>query len=60
LYSSDKKDRGEVSGNNRYAQDYCIKVEISSFNGDLGVEDFVDWLAECDPFYKHTKFHIRG
>jgi len=25
-----------------------MKVEISCFGGDLGVEDFLDWLVEFD------------
>lgn len=32
-----------------------MKVEIFFSSGDLGVEDFLYWLAEYDPFYKHTK-----
>lgn len=31
-----------------------MKVEISSFGDDIGVEEFLNWLAECDLFYKHT------
>jgi len=27
---------------------------ISSLSGDLGVEKFLNWLAECDRFYKYT------
>jgi hypothetical protein len=37
-----------VTENNRYDQDYCIKVKISSFGSDLEIEEFLDWLAECD------------
>jgi hypothetical protein len=54
-YSSDKEDWGKVARNNTYDQDYHIKVEISCFGGDLGVEDFLDWLVECDRFYKNTR-----
>ena len=47
-YSSDEEDRGNVVGNNRYDQDYCMKVEIYPFGGDKRVEKFLDWLAKCD------------
>ncbi|KAG6782016.1 hypothetical protein POTOM_011403 [Populus tomentosa] len=52
--SSNEEDQGDIAGNNRYNQDYCMKVEISSFGDDIGVEEFLNWLAECDLFYKHT------
>jgi len=32
-----------------------MKVEISSFGDDIGAEEFLNWLAECDLFYKHTR-----
>lgn len=32
-----KKIEMKVARNNMYDQDYCMKVEISSFGGDLGV-----------------------
>lgn len=32
-----------------------MKVEISSFGDDIGVKEFLNWLAECDLFYKHTR-----
>ena len=38
-----------------YDQDYSMKVEISSFGGDLRVE-FLDWLATCDWFYDIREF----
>jgi len=47
-----KKIEMKVARNNMYDQDYCMKVEISSFGGDLGVE-FVDWLATRDQFYEY-------
>jgi len=47
-----KKIEMKVARNNMYDQDYCMKVEISSFGGDLGVE-FVDWLATRDRFYEY-------
>jgi hypothetical protein len=27
-----------------------MKIDISFFGGDLGVEEFLDWLAKCDWF----------
>jgi hypothetical protein len=54
-YSSNKEDGRKVARNNTYDQDYHMKVEISCFGGDLGVEDFLDWLVEFDWFYKHTR-----
>jgi hypothetical protein len=47
-YSSDEEDRGKVAKNSRYDQDYRMKIDISFFGGDLGVEEFLDWLAKCD------------
>lgn len=47
-----KKIEMKVARNNMYDQDYCMKVEISSLGGDLGVE-FVDWLATRDRFYEY-------
>lgn len=47
-YSSNEEDRGKVVGNNRYDQDYRMKVEISPFGGDKRVEEFLDWIAKCD------------
>lgn len=32
-----------------------MKVEISLFDCDLGVEKFRDWIVECDRFYKYTR-----
>jgi hypothetical protein len=52
--SSNEEDRGDFARNNRYNQDYYIKVEISSFGDDIGVEEFLNWFAECDLFYKHS------
>ena len=53
-YSFDEEDHGKVTENNRYDQDYCIKVGISSFGSDLEIEEFLDWLAKCDWFYEYT------
>lgn len=46
-----KKIEMKVARNNMYDQDYCMKVEISSFGGDLGVE----WLATRDWFYEYKE-----
>lgn len=30
-----------------------MKVELSFFGGDLGVEKFIDWQVESGRFYKY-------
>jgi hypothetical protein len=36
--------------------EFQIKVKIPIFNGDLDIEEFFDWIAECDRL-RNTKVH---
>ncbi|GKD39174.1 hypothetical protein Tco_1259381 [Tanacetum coccineum] len=42
-------------GGYRRNNEFRLKVDISSFNGTLAVEDFIDWLAEVDRFFKYME-----
>ncbi|KAI5652765.1 hypothetical protein M9H77_29952 [Catharanthus roseus] len=45
--------------NDYYGGDFRLKVNILSFYGNLGIEDFVDWIAEIDHFLNIWIFHLR-
>ena len=31
--------------------DFILKVDIPYFNGNLNIEDFINWLADIDKFF---------
>ena len=33
--------------------DFRLKVNIPSFNGNLNIEDFIDWIADIDKFFDY-------
>jgi hypothetical protein len=36
--------------------DFCIKIEISTFNGDQDIKEFLDWIAKCDRVKEYSSF----
>jgi hypothetical protein len=36
--------------------DFCIKIETSTFNRDLDIEEFFDWVAKCDRVKEYSGF----
>ena len=35
--------------------DFKLKVNISYFNGSLGIEEFLDWLTDMDRFFNYME-----
>lgn len=36
--------------------DFCIKIEITVFYGDLYTKESLDWIIECDRVKEHLGF----
>ncbi|KAI3429985.1 uncharacterized protein J3R85_008494 [Psidium guajava] len=39
----------------RESNDFKLKVDIPYFNGGLGIEDFLDWIADIDKFFDYME-----
>ena len=37
----------------RDSGDFRLKVDIPYFNGNLSIEDFIDWIADIDKFFDY-------
>ncbi|KAL3532845.1 hypothetical protein ACH5RR_006366 [Cinchona calisaya] len=40
-------------GQRNYHQDYGVKVDIPDFEGQLNLEDFIDWLTAIERVFNH-------
>ncbi|KAI5678801.1 hypothetical protein M9H77_09751 [Catharanthus roseus] len=47
------EDQNRPNNNDYYGGDFRLKVDIPSFYGNLGIEDFVDWIAKIDHFFEY-------
>ena len=70
IYSGDSEEDGEflcgnhqpVRGEGRYTRyhdrdggDFILKVDIPYFNGNLNIEEFIDWIVDIDKFFDYMR-----
>ena len=46
---------GYASSHDRDGGDFILKVDIPNFNGNLNIEDFVDWITNIDKFFDYME-----
>ena len=47
------RDRGRDFDDDRDSGNFRLKVDILYFNGGLGIEEFLDWIAEIERFFDY-------
>ena len=52
-YSTSTSSRANYDSDDR--PDYRMKIDLPQFNGQLKIEEFLDWLAEVERFFDYTK-----
>ena len=45
----------QVHDFDRDGVDFRLKVDISYFNGNLNIKDFINWIVDIDKFFDHMK-----
>ena len=58
LYANHRPARGggrHDQGYERDSGDFKLKVDIPFFNGNLNIENFIDWIAEIDKFFDYME-----
>ena len=44
-----------VRERDRDNQEYCMNMELPSFNGDVTLEEFLDWVTEVERFFTYME-----
>ena len=52
-YSTSTSSRANYDSDDR--PDYRMKIDLPQFNGQLKIEEFLDWLAEVERLFDYTK-----